>query len=309
MGASAVALVAVAAIFHAAWNALAKRGADKLAFLWWVSVAGTVLFALPVVLWSESPATWPAATWWRLGFSAGLRAAYFYALGAAYARGDLSLVYPLARGTAPVLVPVLAIVFLGEALAPGAVAGVAAVTLGVYILHLPRLALGEALVPLRALRSPYAGFALLSGLATAAYSVVDKWNMASGIPPVWYVYLTVPVAGLLLTPVVLARRAPIGREWAVNRWPAAAGTLLMVSGYLMIILALRHAPVSYVAPARELSIVYATLFGAVVLREGHAPQRVAGAVLIALGVVLLAVSPRPAAVATELVGVAAAGRL
>lgn len=286
----AVFLVVVAAVFHACWNLLAKRSVDKLVFLWWTGVAGSLVF-LPFVLWSLPAATWPAAAWGRAALAAGLRAVYFVFLGAAYARGDLSLVYPLARGTAPALVPILAGLLLGETLTPSGGMGVAVVVLGVYTIHLPGLALRHVLIPLRALRSPYAGFAILTGLMTATYSIVDKWNVRSGMPLLAYAYLTIPVAALLLTPIVRRRPGALRREWQVNRWSIVMVAVLMTSSYLLILHALARAPVSYVAPARELSIVFGTVLGAVVLGERHLPQRALGAMLIVIGVVLLALAP------------------
>src|SRR5574341_1557251 len=208
-------LVAVAAVFHACWNLLAKRSVDKLVFLWWTGVAGSLVL-LPFVLWSLPATTWPTAAWGRVALAGGLRAVYFVFIGAAYARGDFSLVYPLARGTAPALVPILAVLLLGETLTPSGGMGVAAVVLGVYTIHLPGLALRHVLTPLRALRSPHAGFAILTGLMTATYSIVDKWNVRSGMPLLAYAYLTIPVAALLLTPIVRRRPGAPRREWQVN---------------------------------------------------------------------------------------------
>lgn len=287
---AAVLLVTTAAAFHACWNLLAKRSGDKVAFFCLVGVAGTVLL-LPVALLSAPAPTWPAAVWGRVGLAAGLRAAYFLALGAAYARGDFSLVYPFARGTAPVLVPVMAVLLLGERLTLGGGFGVTAVALGVYAIHLPGLAPRQWLSPVRALASPHAGYAILTGVLTATYSVVDKWNIGSGISPVWYAYLTIPVAALLLAPMVLPRRPAVGREWRAHRGAIAVVAILMTGGYLLVLHALRLAPVSYVAPARELSIVFGALLGATVLGERHLPQRVLGAALIVAGVITLAAAP------------------
>jgi drug/metabolite transporter (DMT)-like permease len=279
-------LVAVAALAHATWNLLTKGSRDKVVFLWWTGAAGTVLF-LPAVLLA-GPA-WPGSpeAWLGVALGAALRAAYFAALGAAYARGDLSLVYPLARGTAPVLVPIAAVLVLGERVSPAGALGVAVVAAGVYVLHLPGLARRHLWASLRALAAPRAGYALLTGLLTTAYSVVDKWNMASGIPPLLYAYLTIPVAALLLTPVTLGRPATVAAEWRASRGAIAAVAALMTGGYVLVLTALRFTPVSYVAPARELGIVFGTVLGAVVLGEGHLRQRTAGACLIVLGVILI----------------------
>lgn len=286
MTALALALVTVAALAHATWNLLTKGSRDKVVFLWWTGIVGTIVF-LPVVLWVTLPWTWPAERWAGIALGSLIRAAYFASLSAAYTRGDLSLVYPLARGTAPVLVPLVAVPVLGERLtAPGAL-GIAAVAAGVYVLHLPGLGRGDLLAPFRALRASHAGYALLTGLLTTTYSVVDKLNIGRGLSPLAYAYLTIPVAALLLTPLALRRPAVAAAEWRAGRLAIPAVAVLMTAGYLLVLLALGFTQVSYVAPARELGIVFGAALGAIVLREGFVRQRVTGAAIIVLGVILI----------------------
>lgn len=283
----ALALVTAAALVHACWNLLTKRSGDKVVFLWWTGVAGSLLF-LPLVLWLTPAWTWPPQLWAGLAVAAALRAGYFAALGTAYARGDLSLVYPLARGVSPVLVPLLALVALGERPSPVGALGIGAVAAGVYVLHLPGLGVAHLAAPFRALASPHARYAALTGLVTASYSVVDKWNITAGAPPLAYAYLTIPVAALLLTPVVVGRRRALLGEWRANGGVVPVVALLMTSGYVLVLLALRVTPVSYVAAARELGIVFGAVLGAALLGERHLAPRTVGAALIVAGVLLLA---------------------
>lgn len=283
----ALLLVTIAAGGHATWNLLTKRSRDKTVFLWWTGVAGTLVF-LPVVI-AATP-TWHLAPglWAGVGLSIAIRATYLAALGSAYARGDLSLVYPLARGMAPVLVPPLAVVLLGER--PSAIGWLAILTVaaGVYVLHLPGLGAADLLRPLRALGLPHARYAALTGLMTAAYSIVDKWGMSHGAPPLLYAYLTIPGAALCLTPIALRRPEAVRAEWQGGRMVIPVVAVLMTASYLLVLFAMRLAPVSYVAAARELGIVFGALLGSVVLAERHLPQRLAGAALIVVGVLLLA---------------------
>jgi drug/metabolite transporter (DMT)-like permease len=285
----AILLILVATLSHATWNLLTKRSLDRLGFLWWTGVAGSVLY-LPVVLWLTPPWTLAAGSWAGVAAGAAIRAAYLAALGAAYTRGDLSLVYPLARGIAPLLVPPFAALFLGERPSPVGWAGIAAIGLGIYVLHLPRLHRASVLAPLRALRSAQVGYAVLTGGFTTLYSLVDAWNIRRGIPPLLYAYLTIPVAALLLTPVVAGRTGTLARELRAGGRAIVAVAILMTGGYLLVLLALRLAPVSYVAPARELSIVIGTLLGIHLLHEPAAAPRLAGAGLIVTGVLLLALA-------------------
>lgn len=289
MTALALLLVTVSALMHAAWNYLTKGSRDKIVFLWATGIAGSVLF-LPVLLWSDDGKPWSGRVWLGFGLGAVIRAAYFLSLGTAYSRGDLSLVYPVARGIAPVLVPVTAAVVLGERLSVAGTLGVVAVALGVYIVHLPGLAVGDLLRPLTRLRAAAARYAALTGVLTTTYSLVDKWNIADGAPPLPYAYFTIPVAALFLTPAVLRRPASVTAEWRGSGWRIPIVALLMTSGYLLVLMALQSTQVSYVTPARELGIVFGTILGSVVLREGAARQRLAGASIIVLGVTLLSLA-------------------
>jgi drug/metabolite transporter (DMT)-like permease len=285
----AILLVLVATVSHASWNYLTKRSRHRLAFLWWTGVAGSVLF-LPAVLWVAPPWTLAAGDWPGVAGGAAVRAAYFAALGAAYARGDLSLVYPLARGIAPLMVPPLAVLVLGERPSPVGWAGIATIGLGLYVLHLPGFGGATLGAPFRALRSPHAPWAILTGGLTTTYSLVDAWNIRHGVAPLLYAYLTIPVAALLLTPVVARQSAALIEEGRTRGRSILAVGALMTGGYLLVLRALGLAPVSYVAPARELSIVIGTGLGLVALREPDPATRLAGAGLIVLGVCLLALA-------------------
>lgn len=289
MTAIAVVLVGAAAAVHASWNLLTKRSTDKLVFIWWTGVVGTVLL-LPTAAWLDPDPTWPRGLYPRVALAAVLRAMYFLFLTAAYARGDLSVVYPVARGVGPVVVAVAGVVLLHERVTTQATAGIAAVAVGVHTMHVEGFSARALLTPFLALGSRALGYALLTGALTAAYSVVDKWNIQDGAPPVWYAYLTIPVAALLLSPLALSRRT-CRREWQLNRGPIILVSLMMTGSYLLVLQALAIAPVSYVAPTRELGIVFAAVLGSIVLRERYALERVAGTLLILAGVVLIAASP------------------
>lgn len=290
MTAAALLLVVLAALCHASWNFLTKRSTSRLDFLWWTGLVGSLLF-LPPVLWLTPDWVWPPSVWGRIGLAAALRAGYFLALRAAYGHGDLSLVYPLARGTAVVLVLPLAMLFLGETPVLVGVLGVIFVGVGAYVLHLPGLSRAALQAPLRALRRPHAGYALLTGLLIATYSLVDKWNMGHGIHPLVYAYLTIPIAALLLTPLVLRDREALWAEWRANRRAIPAVACLMPGGYLFVLFALQLSPVSYVAAARELAVVFGTLLGILALRERYFLPRLLGASLIVAGVILLGAAP------------------
>lgn len=285
----AIVLVVAAAAIHASWNLLTKRSADKLVFIWWTGAVGTVIL-LPAVAWLSPAPAWPEGAWARVGLAAMLRAAYFLSLTAAYARGDLSVVYPVARGVGPVFAATAGVLVLDESVTPQATAGIAAVAIGVYAVHIEGLSARSLVAPFLAQGSRVLTYAVLTGALTAAYSIVDKWNIEAGVPAPWYAYLTIPVAALLLSPFALARRT-WRREWQLNCGPIILVSVMMSASYLLVLLALTIAPVSYVAPTRELGIVFAAVLGSLVLRERYGLERVAGTLLIVAGVVLIATSP------------------
>src|SRR3954469_6791561 len=134
----ALALVLTAAVTHATWNLLARRAGEKLPFLWCTVLVAAVAFA-PLGIWLTLTQPVEPAGWAVVAVSAALEAVYYWTLSQAYRYGDLSLVYPIARGSAPILVPLLAAVFLGERLSPLAVGGIGLVVVGILAMHLTSL--------------------------------------------------------------------------------------------------------------------------------------------------------------------------
>ena len=286
MSGLALILVVVAAFLHASWNLLAKKSKKKIAFIWWFLLIATIGY-LPMFLYYW-PRTTVGSTGWICIIATGiLHALYFWFMGGAYERGDLSLVYPLSRGSGPLLVPVLAIIFLQEQLSLAGVVGIFLVILGIYCIHLKSFTLVAFIEPFRALRGSASVWALCTGGTIAGYSLIDKVGVGLVYPPV-YIYLMFVISLLLLSPYVLAKqRAALKLEWLVNKGPVLIDGVLVLFTYLMILFAFRLSKVSYVVAAREVSIVFSAFLGIVWLKEKHAPQKLAGAALIALGVVFI----------------------
>jgi len=279
---AALLLVLGAALMHAAWNALAKRGGDPLVFLFCAGCLGALLY-LPgslFVLWTRG---FPLAA---LPFVLGtvlLHAIYFFALGRAYRLGDLSLVYPIARGTGVALAATLALFFFGERLSPLGTLGVALVVLGIFSLHWgPRLSRARFL-------GPGTAWALITGLAIAGYSLVDKAGVGR-LHPLPYIGLMEVGASLLLLPAVLARPDLLRREWRTNWQTIVLVAVMSPSGYLLVLFAFQLSKTGYVVAAREVSIVFSALIGGLVLREGARGRRLAGAAVVAAGVVCVALA-------------------
>jgi drug/metabolite transporter (DMT)-like permease len=281
MDIAAIAVLAVAAIIHSGWNFLSKGSHDKQVFLWLAVVGSLVVFLVPFCLLYQPI---PAPGWALIGLSGVLEAIYFLLLGSAYQRGDLSLVYPLARGSAILFVALLAWSVLGERVPLLGLVGITLIVGGVYVLHLRTLDRQGLVAPLRSLRERSSQLAVLTGLTIAAYSVVDKEGIRYS-PPLPYLYLTFLVAGLCLAPYMLRVRAPaVRREWQANGARIAVVAVLFVAAFVLVLGVLAGSRVSYVSSVREMSVVVTALLGAVVLREPFGEKKVVGALLIFAGI-------------------------
>lgn len=199
--------------------------------------------------------------------------------------GEYSVVHPAARGLGVALVPLLAAVVFNERPSALGAAGVALVLVGIGALHLfPRPPAG-----VRRSAAKGTGWAALTGVTIAIYSLVDKAGVAR-LHPIPYIMLMGLGTTVLLLPVAVARRRALGREWAVNRRAIIAGATMTLTGYLLVFFAFRLSKVGYVVAARELSLVISTFIGALWLGEGRLAPRLLGASVILAGVACVALA-------------------
>jgi drug/metabolite transporter (DMT)-like permease len=284
VSALALALVLSAALAHATWNLLAKRSGGSVAFVWLFSAVGTVVFVVPaaVAVAVERPHVGGAQLLFIVG-SGLLHIGYFLLLQSGYRAGDLSLVYPSARGTGVLLATFGGIVLFGEDPSALAIAGAVTVALGVVAAGgLP----GRA--HLRHARTAL-GYALATGVLIATYTLWDKHAVdALEVPPLLYFWGFNLVLMLGLLPLALRSRPTIRHEWRTNRREAIGVGVLSPVSYVLVLSALAFTPVSYIAPARELSIVFGAAMGTLLLQEGHGRSRLVASATIAAGVVMLA---------------------
>jgi drug/metabolite transporter (DMT)-like permease len=280
----ALALILTSAIAHATWNLYAKRAGGGATFVWLFDVLAMLIYApftLVVVLGGDT-----AFGWIALGFIAGsaaLHLAYFLLLQQGYRIGDLSLVYPLARGTGPMLATVAAILLFGERPTPLALTGAVLIVGGVFVLTGGAGGWGGK----QARKA--VGFALLTGVVIASYTLWDKRAVSVlVIPPLVLNWALGVVRCALLTPVVLRHPAKVRAEWQAHRREALVVAVLSPLAYILVLTALVFTPVSYVAPAREIGILIGVIFGARLLAEGHARRRLLAAGAMVLGIVALA---------------------
>jgi drug/metabolite transporter (DMT)-like permease len=290
MSGIALGLVLVAAFLHAGWNFLAKKSRNKMAFIWWFLLIATIGY-LPMFLFFLPRINGVTAAGWGCIVATGvLHAMYFWFMGGAYERGDLSLVYPLSRGSGPLLVPILAVAFLHEQLSATGALGILTVVVGIYTIHLKSFSIYSFFQPLQAMRGSASIWALCTGGSIAGYSLVDKVGVGLVFPPA-YIYLMFVISLLLLSPYMLTKeRAALKLEWQVNRGPIIIDGFLVLFTYMIILFAFQLSKVSYVVAAREISIVFSALLGIIWLKEAHAPQKFVGSIMIAMGVIFIGLS-------------------
>ncbi len=276
--------VILSACFHVVAHVVLKRSLDRLASVWWVLVWGGLLL-FPVVFFDPMPWSWPLAG--LVLVSGFFQFAYFYSIARAYHTGDLSVVYPLARGTAPVFLLIWATVLIGERPTPGGIVGVLVIAAGIYLIGLPRLR--AWMEPLRSLRQPGPRWAVIAGLFISAYSAVDRVGvrLASPLP---YLFFVNWVAIAFLTPMVLlaagvrALRAEIGYA----RFNSVIAGMTTQLAYLTVLFVIHAgAPASYVGAIREISVVFGVTLGVALFKEPGSFIRVAGGACVAAGVAII----------------------
>jgi len=286
MPVTALALVLFAALLHALWNIVAKKAGGDHRFVLMGALFIVVVWA-PLGVWvgiDEVP-RWGALEWGVVLASGLLHLVYFSVLLKGYRVADLTVVYPVARGTAPLLSALGAVLLLGEALGPWGVAGVLGIGAGVFA-----VAGGPALWRRRAeaVRAGV-GWGALSGLMIACYTVLDGYAVkVLVISPILLDYMGHLLQIPFMLPSALRDRPAWRAAWRAQWKHALLTSAIAPLGYVLVLYAVTMAPLSHVAPAREVSMLFAALLGGRLLGETDRGARVLGAACIAAGVGALA---------------------
>ncbi|MEM7242170.1 MAG: DMT family transporter [Pseudomonadota bacterium] len=270
--------VLLAAALHATWNALIKFGGDKLQGMFLFSL-GHMLLGLLLIAFSPLP---DPASWGWLALSIAIHLVYQLALVAAYERGDLSRVYPIARGSAPLMVLLFSLVFLADQVGLFQIGGIILVSCGILLMALGVFRASE--------NRSLIGFALLSALGTAGYSIADGLGARASGSATAYIGWLMVLGGLVFMAVAYAKRGkaiyPTERQvWIKGIF---AGFLSLVA-YWIAVWAMTQAPIALVTALRETSVLFAVAIGVIFLKEKFDRQKLFATLLIIAGIIAIRV--------------------
>jgi drug/metabolite transporter (DMT)-like permease len=283
----AVFLILLSAVAHVYWNYQVKRSSEPAIYIWCLLVISTCLFALPA-LWISWPIAVSRNGWYCVAGSAVFLTGYFALMAQSYRRDDLSRAYPIARGVAPLATVVWGIFFHGEHPSTPGWLGIGGIALGLLILPMPRMRLPRRLT--HAARLPLVGIlaAVGTGLCSSGYSTVDKAGVQY-VPPTLYIVMIFAGAALIQTVLLWPRHGGPAFVAEIRRGgrQLCLAAVLMLGGYLLVLMALRTEPVSYVVPLRSVSVLLTVLVGTKMLGEEQRWPRLVAATLILLGIVAI----------------------
>lgn len=277
-------LVFIAALLHATWNVLLKQTEERYIVTWWALLIGSLCF-VPAFLVAHPL---PSSVWPYVLASAVFEAVYFAVLSAAYGVGDFSVVYPVARGAAPAFLAVWTVFFLKELPTSAGVGGLLLIILGLILIG------GSAWLSTKHHTTPNflaVGLALFVAVCISLYSVIDG-AAVSFAEPVPYTALVFALTTAILTPLMIQRYgwARLAHQWRKQWWRVSTIGILMMSSYMLVVSAYAFAPISYTGAIREVSIVFGAIFGWRWLGEGFGTARLAGAGILFVGILIIALA-------------------
>jgi Predicted membrane protein len=272
-----VALALCAALLHASWNAFLRSGADRFWTMTVMTLAMTIV-AIPVAF----VLPWPsAASWPYIAGSAVFQLAYSLSLVAAYRHGELGQVYPIIRGSAPLLVTFGGLVFMGEVLRPMTMGGIMLIVTGIMLLALGR---GRA-------TASSMGFALATAVCISGYSTVDAIGIRLSGNSAAYITWVFLLPGILMVIAFIAARGRLAIDIRSREtWKASAGGMVSLLSYGAVLVAYSIAPAGPVSALRETSVVFAVLIGWLLLGETLTPKRIAACIVVAAGAIFIGLS-------------------
>jgi drug/metabolite transporter (DMT)-like permease len=279
----ALALVLIAAFCHASWNFLVKKINGGPELVWLISILSVVLYfpAILYVLIAETPNIGLKEFAFLIGSSI-LHTGYFHLLQKGYAKGDLSLVYPIARSTGPLISTCFAVLFLNEQMTLQIALGGGIIIFGV-------LSLTGGFKQKMRHALPSLLFGISAGLFIGSYTVWDAYVVSVlMVSPIMLDYVSNVFRTIFLSPLAISRKHLIKKYWNEHRQEVLLIGFLSPLAYILVLYAFTFTPVVYIAPARETSVLITVLMGSILLGEGDLKRRLFWSVIILSGVMLLA---------------------
>ena len=289
MSSTALVLVLLGALCHALWNIVVKKAAGGPVFVWLFGLV-SLLAMLPLALaaWWIDPQIFSPLMWFAAIASGLVHVLYSLVLQRGYKVGSFAVVYPVARGTGPVLTVLAAVLLLGERPSAWGWLGVACVLAGVWLTGFAgRLSGGQ----LASQNSAGVLWGVLTGLCICTYTVIDGWAIKSlGMQPILFYAVGLLVRTVALAPIAFGHRGKLPEQWVRRRTAIVLVGMLSPTAYLLVLWALQTAPLSYVAPIREVSMLVGTFLGAKLLKEAVRPSQFVATAVMLLGVAVLALA-------------------
>ncbi|SFF23555.1 DMT family transporter [Spirosoma endophyticum] len=280
-------LVLTAAVLHASWNLLSKKTQGKTPYIWLMYIASNAVY-LPLLLFQMNQGVAinsPPLLWFSLS-SAILHLGYYIVLQKGYRRADLSVVYPLARGSGPLFSSIVAIVFLHEPLRITATLGLFLIIAGVLLITGLSFKKEDNQKLL-----PGITYGVLTGLFIALYTLNDTIAVKTySLSPLPLTLGTNLFGAVLLFPFIVSKQDELKREIKLHKWLILAIAILSPAAYILVLEALKYAPLTVVAPARETSILVGVFMGSRVFDEEDGRRRLMASGLILGGIIALSLS-------------------
>jgi drug/metabolite transporter (DMT)-like permease len=283
----AILLVLAAAFLHAIWNLLAKDARDSSAFMWWGVSIGATWNAILIA--TQTSLEMPTQVWLILIPSLVFEVAYVAMISRGYDNGDLSQVYPIARGTPPLFIALWSALFLGERLPILGYVGIALLMIGIYLASLRSF--DDVWKPLRSLGHAPTQFAFLAALCVSVYSTLDKIGVGYSTPLIYNVWVYAGIA-IGYAPFVWSRakRASTLREWRASWKRILVGSIATVGSYVLALTGMTMTAASYVGAVRATSVIIGALFGWLLLKEQLGAVRVFAAAVMVIGLAMVAIA-------------------
>ncbi|SOD12461.1 DMT family transporter [Pedobacter xixiisoli] len=277
-------LVLSAAVLHAVWNFISKKANGKVPFIWLMYIASTVIYS-PILIYQSSDLRFTEPLVWFSVSSAILHIAYFLTLQTGYRKADLSVVYPTARGSGPLLSSIGAIFILKEAFSYHIGLGLFLILAGVLVITGFQFSNDDNKLKAGIL------WGTLTGLLIALYTLNDAIAIKSyHLSPMQLTFSSNAISILLLLPFVIGKASNIKRDLREHKWSILGIALLSPAAYILVLQALELAPLSVIAPARETSILIGVFMGSSALNERDGKKRIVASILILAGIVSLSLN-------------------